>query len=176
MVLSVCYGLRLDTRLTPYNLPWEPLQCRHMGVKPCQTNWACSDKQKKIKAPHYNLFETKIHGWPVDTLTKACVVEAFSCADVIISQENSYIWGITRIMIMKTHCFQLCRCHGIVTSHGIDTSYHQTFVREIGPWITFKRIRNVSSCRWFDTPWCSCDVTVMKKAPSTLMSSSHLWN
>ena len=191
MVLSVCYGLMLGTRLTPYNLPREPLQCRHMGVKPCQTNWGLL--RRRAKAPHYNLFETKIHRWPVDTPHKGKYCRSISmCWRHHSPGELVYMWQIiTRIMIMKTHCLQRCRCHDIDTSHGIDTSYHQTFVREIGPWITLKRIRNVnifvlltwSSCWASELPviwyavvlmWFHCN----EEASSTMMCqfySSHLW-
>ena len=115
--------------MTPYNVPLEPLQWRHMGVKPSQITWSLFMRIK--------LYTSKLHltgFWERNSpqtgrfpSKRASIVESISTpcphhsSGVLVHEKI-----ITRTMITKTHCLQWRRCHDMDTLSASQTLYQGT--------------------------------------------------
>ena len=182
MVLSVWLSLWIGTRMAPYNLPLEPLQWRHMGVKASQINWslfrraANKKHQSSTLQPFWDGNPQLTSGIPLQRQVlriSMCLRHHIPGALVHEANHNQNhdddnTFSSMMLMSWHTHLFRITNPLSGKSAPGLP--FKGSILLSINvfvllAWSSSWQMR----CRWFDTPWCSCDVTIMIKASSILM-------
>ena len=86
-------------------------------------------------------------------------------------QINWHIHHHLLVQMMVTWHWNICRITGPLRGESTTKGFDAFFVVDL-----YKPWNKEANCQWFEIPWSSCDVTVMRYWLATYLTPSHYLN